>query len=289
MAPARLPVHLILLGAQLCFASLAVVGRLAVVDLPPGGIVVVRMAGGAIVFSAIAWRRGTLRFPRGDLALVVTCAVLGNVINQEMFLHGLARSTATNAAVLTSTIPVFTALVAIAMRREPVRIRRLAGIAIAFAGVAALVGAEDLSTSSDHLLGSAMVLINALSYGTYLVVVRPLARRYDPIALVACLFVIGTPLTAPLGIAELAALPGLTLEQVGFLAFLIAVPTIGAYGLVQLALRRAESTLVATYVYLQPVFATLGAWLVLDETLGLRTLVCGAIVLGGVWLAARSR
>lgn len=278
-----------LLAGQICFASLPVVGRLAVGHIPPAGIVIVRTLGGALVFTLIAWRRGTLKLQRGDVPFIVLCAVLGNVINQEMFIHGLARTTATNAVVLGSTIPVFTALAAIILGREPARIRRLTGMAIALGGVAALVGAEELSMSSEHLTGSVMVLINALSYGVYLVVVRPLAQRYDPIALLAFMFIAGGPLVAPFGIHAFHEAPALVIDDYLFLAFLIAVPTVGAYAFVQTALKRAESSLVAAYIYLQPVFVAFGAMLILDEEVGLRTAICGVVVLFGVWLAARSR
>jgi drug/metabolite transporter (DMT)-like permease len=154
--------------------------------------------------------------------------------------------------------------------------------------VAALVGAEDLSTSPDHLVGSVMILVNALSYGTYLVIGRPLAERYDPFALLAVMFLAGLPMVAPFGVAALVAHPvELVARDYAFLAFLVAVPTVAAYGLVQTGLRRAESSLVAAYVYLQPVFASIGAALLLDEHLSGRLVGCGLIVLLGVWLATR--
>lgn len=285
-----LRVHLILLLAQICFASLPVVGRLAMLGhIPPAAIVVVRVTGGAIVFSAIAWRRGVLRIACRDLAAVVGCAFLGVAANQELFIQGLSRSTATNTSVLGATIPVFTVLAAIVLGREPARARRLVGIAIAFAGAAALVGIANVSTSEEHALGNAMVLVGSLCYGTYLVVVRPLAGRYDPIGLLAWLFIAAVPMVAPLGIAAFVSGPPVGAGDVAYFAFLVAVPTVGAYGLVQTALRRAESTLVAAYIYLQPLFATLGAMVLLDEQPTLRTAVFGAVVLGGVWLAARSR
>jgi drug/metabolite transporter (DMT)-like permease len=203
--------------------------------------------------------------------------------------QGLARSTASNASVLGATIPVFTALAAIVLGAEPARVRRLVGIAIAFGGAALLVGIDKVSMSSQHLAGSVMILANSLSYGTYLVVVRPLADKYDPVALLAMLFVAGVPMVAPFGIVAWADAPPLDAGGIAYLAFLIAVPTVGAYTLVQTALRRADATLVAAYIYLQPVFATAGAILLLDETLTLRMAACGVVVLFGVWLAARSR
>jgi len=256
-------------------------------SIGPAGIVLARMTGGALVFALIAWRRGVLRLARADVPALIGCSLIGVAANQELFVQGLSRSTATNASVLGSTIPVFTALVAILLRREPVHPRRLIGIAVAFSGVAALVGADQMSMSSDHLAGSVMVLVNSLCYGTYLVVVRRLAGKYDPLALLAWLFLFAVPMVAPLGIIELAHTPALHASDIEFILFLIAFPTVAAYGLVQVALRRTESSLVAAYIYLQPVIATIAAMWLLDEQPTARTAVCGAIVLFGVWLAAQ--
>jgi drug/metabolite transporter (DMT)-like permease len=287
-APSRLAIHAMLAAAQLCFASLAVVGRMAVVaHVPPAGIVLVRMIGGAVAFSAIATWRGTLQLERRDRRFFVLCAVLGVVINQELFIHGLARTTATNAVVLGSTIPVFTALFAIALGYESASRTRLAGIALAFVGCIVLVGPDELSLKSSHLLGSVMVLANAASYGMYLAIARKVAGRYDPFAIVAILFLVGVPLVAPLGVHAWSQAGPLTGATFGFLAFLILVPTVGAYSLVQIALQHAESSLVASYIYLQPVFTTVAAAFLLDERPGPRTAAAAAIVLGGVWISAR--
>jgi drug/metabolite transporter (DMT)-like permease len=146
-----------------------------------------------------------------------------------------------------------------------------------------------VSLSREHVVGSLIVLANSACYGTYLVVVRPLAERYDPLALLAMMFIAGVPMVAPLGVhawQHAAALDG---GDVAILGFLVAVPTVTAYGLVQVALRHAESTLVAAYIYLQPLMAAIGAIALLDEHVMWGTVAGGAIVLAGVWLAAKRR
>ena len=82
--------HLILIAGSLCFASLPVVGRLVIGDVPPGGIVMARMTGGAIVFGLYAWRRGTLKLQRGDLPMIALCALIGKLI---LRLQAVAAST----------------------------------------------------------------------------------------------------------------------------------------------------------------------------------------------------
>jgi drug/metabolite transporter (DMT)-like permease len=293
---AGMTVHLILLAAQVCFASLAVIGRETIMRIPPGVVPVIRTAGGALAFCAIAFVMRTipLREPafrsqlRRDLPFLALCALLGIVMNQELFIHGLRYSGAINATVLGSTIPVFTVITALLLRKERFHWMRGVGIAMAFSGAAYLVGIAEFSLSGSHLGGSLMVLGNAASYGVYLVIVRKVKDRYDPLALIAILFVLATPMVIPVGIWEWSGMPVLNSADYMRLAFLVAVPTIGAYALVQTALKRADSTLVAAYIYLQPVFVTFGAMARLSEHPSPRVLVAAPIVFAGIFLATRA-
>ena len=144
--------------------------------------------------------------------------------------------------------------------------------------------------SSDHLLGSGLVLINAASYGLYLVVVGKLAHRYDPMALIAILFAIAIPFVAPLGIWQWSHYAAPTTVDLEHLLFIIIVPTFGAYAFVQMALARAEASLVASYIYLQPVVAAVFAVLLLGEAVpGLRSLLGAGIIFAGIALSIRAQ
>ena len=290
-ASSRRPVsvHLILLVVQVCFASLAVVGKKALVAIPPGVIVSTRVAGGALVFFLLARRQGPLRVARGDLGRLVLCALFGVVVNQLLFVNGLERSTATSASVLGTTIPVFTTVFAVAAGAERLRRWRALGIAIALAGALVLVRIDRFSWSDRHAVGNLMIVANSASYAIFLVIVRPLAGRVAPMPLVALLFACAVPFV---GAAELGAwirfAPRLDAGAAGFLAFLVAVPTVAAYALNQIALARAESSLVASYIYVQPVVAALGAWLYIHEVPEARLLVAAPLVFLGVWVSARA-
>lgn len=283
--------HAILLGAQLCFASLAVVGRMAVGHIPPNVVVATRIVGGMLAFATIAATRGVLARPRrADLVRLIACAFLGVVANQTLFLNGLAHSTATNGSLLGATAPVYAAVFAVLAGHERFSAQRAGGIALALAGAALLVGLERVSTDPAHLAGNVMIVVNAISYALFLVLVGPLAARYPPLGLIALLFVAGAVLITPVGVVAWAHFaPEATRVDAAFLAFLVAVPTVGAYGLTQVALARAEPSLVATYIYLQPVLATAGAALLLGEPIGPRTLAAAAMILAGVFTSSRAR
>ena len=143
---------------------------------------------------------------------------------------------------------------------------------------------------NDLLFAKRLVLINAASYGLYLVVVGRLAAKYDPMALIAILFTIAIPFVAPLGIWQWSHYAAPTTIDIEHLVFIIIVPTFGAYAFVQMALARAEASLVASYIYLQPVVAAIFAVLLLGEAVpGLRSLVGAAIIFAGIALSIRAQ
>jgi drug/metabolite transporter (DMT)-like permease len=247
------------------------------------------VAGGAAVFYAILRARGAVALPeRKDVPRLVACALLGIVLNQYLFLNGLARTTAINASVLGCTIPVFTLLVATLTRIERPTARRFGGIALALAGTLVLVGVDRFDVSEARFLGNVLVVANSLSYGTFLVIVRPLSARYPAMALISWLFAASVPFTALLGAPAWASFaPAITVKDVLLLSYLVAVPTVGAYALNQLAIQRAESSLVAAYVYLQPLIAAVGARFLLGETPSPRTGAAALLIFAGLWTSAR--
>lgn len=290
MPPPPRYVHLMLVAAQLGFASLAVVGRVALADVPANAVVLTRVAGGALVFFALARRGGPVRVAPADRPRLVLCALLGVVVNQLLFVNGLDRTTAVNASILSTTIPVFTAGFAVAAGLERWRASRFAGIGLALGGALLLVGAERLSAGGGHATGNAMIVANCVSYALFLVLVRPLADRYRPMVLVALLFGAALPVVAPFGLVAWARFaPELAGRHVALLAFIVAVPTVGAYALVQLALERADASLAAAYIYLQPVFATAGAVALLGERPGARAAAAAAMVFAGVYVSTRTQ
>jgi drug/metabolite transporter (DMT)-like permease len=77
--------------------------------MPPAGLVLFRVAGGALILFAIArvGVRARVR-DRRDLGRLALYAILGVAINQLLFIEGLSRTTPINAQVIGTTIPVFT-------------------------------------------------------------------------------------------------------------------------------------------------------------------------------------
>lgn len=284
--PPRLAVHAALISVQFGFATLAVVGKLAFRHIPPDGVVFARVLAAALVF--LAWQAAAgrpLLVARADWARVAGLALLGVVINQVLFLRGLALTTAINATVIGTSIPVFAVLIALLLGRERRRWALLAGVPLALGGVLHLIGAEAFRTGGSTMAGDLMIVGNAASYALFLVLGRAAAQQYGAMRMMSTCFVVATLVIAPLGAVDLLrALPTLPGTAWLALAWIVAVPTIYVYVANTWAMSHASSSVVAVYIYLQPVGATLLAVPMLGESLSPRTALAATLVFSGIAL-----
>lgn len=274
-----------LLGVQLLFGAMPVVGKLAIAGFGPSDVAFLRMFGAALAFHAARHALGLPRIPLREQPVLVLLAILGISANQLLFLHGLARTSASHAALLTTAIPVLTLLVAAALGRERLSVRRVVGIAVALAGVLVLVLGTD-PTGRATLFGDALILANTSVYAAYLVLSRDVLERWPPLSVLPWLFSWGLLTGLPfIGVPDLAGRP---LDAWLAVAFIVLGPTIGSYALNLYALRTVPASVVALFIYLQPSIAAVLAIPLLDERPTARLLVSGALSFGGVWLATRS-
>lgn len=281
-----------LVVVQVLFGLFPVAAKFAFREFAPFSIAALRTgiaAGLLLVAQRVLSRR------RVDLGLhalpVAGLAMLGIVLNQGFFLLGLQWTTATNATLIITTIPVFTYATAVLTGRETLGPRRALGIGLALAGVLWLMGLSRYEAGARTALGDLLILLNALSYALFLVFSKPMAQRYSPLSLTAWTFVFGAFVFLPLGIWDGVEAQAATAGWTGWgaLAFIVAGPTVGAYVLNNTALRTVPSSTVGVFIYLQPLFAASTAAWFLGEDLTWRLLPAAAAVFAGVWLVVRRR
>ena len=273
-----------MLAAQFFFASTSVVGRFALQTFTPLALMVTRVVGAAAVFWALAPRSAyRVPFTRRELGVVAACGVLGLVINQGLFLAGLSLSTAIDATVVNTAMPVFAAAIAIAVGDERPALHKLAGIGLALVGAMALANLDDLHHVS---VGDLLFVANSLAFAGYLVIVRRLALRFDSLTVSRWTFAFAAAFALPmLGLGRLSyhSPDAWALAEA---VWLVLGPTVLAYGLSAYALERLESSTVASFIYIQPVIAAALAIPLLGERPGPRTGVGAALIFAGVLLAS---
>ena len=281
-------VHVAMIAVQFFFASLTVVAKFVLPSISPAGIVFFRVSGSALAFGVIhrlfVHERVT---DRRDLATLAGLAMLGVVMNQLLFLEGVKRTTAINTNILVTTVPAFTLAIALVLRRERATWPKIGGIVLAAAGAVYLIGPDRIRLDPTTAFGNALVACNTASYGAYLVLSKRMLERYQPVTVVTHVFLFGAVIVTPIGLValrhvDLAAVPPGALLGLGYI---VLCSSLIAYYLSIWALQRTSSSLVAMYVYLQPVMTVAAAPLILGERLTVRAAVAALIIFGGLGLA----
>ena len=253
-------------------------------------LVAVRVLGASLVFLILQKGVAELfRIPRRDFFALVVCSLLGVVLNQLLFVKGLSLSTVINVTLLGTTIPVFTLLVSILLGHDRLSLRRLAGLLLAASGVIYLIDPLKSDFSTRTSVGNLLIVINCIAYGAYIASSKELFRKYGALKVITWLFLIGS---AFIIIPGIYGIRGDELHEAGWmlwlnLAYIVLVPTVGAYYLNAWALTRVPPSTVATYIYLQPLIAFALAPLLLGEKWNSRTLIASVLIFAGVFVVTK--
>jgi len=283
-----LRVHAVLVAIQVVFSTLPVATKLVLPVIEPLAVSALRIFGSALAFAAVKWVRTRERVRSArDLLALAGLALVGVVLNQVLFLLGVARTTAVHANILITTIPVFTLAVALVLGRERLSAAKLGGILLAGSGALYLIAARNIAAEGATVLGDGLVAVNAFFYSCYLVLSKDLLRRYGPVTVVTYVFLFGALLVAPVGVPALVRtdLSAFTARTWLTLAYIVVFPSFLAYLFSIWALRRTASSLVAMYVYVQPLVTALTAPLVLGERVTPRAGLAGVLIFAGLALA----
>jgi drug/metabolite transporter (DMT)-like permease len=160
------------------------------------------------------------------------------------------------------------------------------GMLTALAGTVFLVETS-FSLSSQHLLGDVLGLVAAVFYAGYILTIKrlrsdfstPTTLLYSGVAACAVLLAISLAMSEVL----VPASPAGWLDLFGLAWF----AHVGGWGLITFALAQLPAAFSSVGLLIQPVVATVLAYLLLGESLGMAQLAGGALVLAGIIIARR--
>ncbi|MBK8975377.1 MAG: DMT family transporter [Planctomycetes bacterium] len=298
--PPRGLVHLALIGVSVLF-GINFVGMKIVLDtVPPLTWAMVRVTAATAILVPLTPRLvQRVRMPgRRTLLLLIPVGLLGVGLNQLLFAAGLDLTTPAHSSVLVTCVPILTLVFAAGAGQERVTGRKLLAIALAVTGVLTLLGVDSWlgggipSGGRDALLGDLLTLANMTGYAAFLVAMRHLGRGVDAPVSTAICFVYSTLFVSA------CAIPSLELGDVAALArpgvwgwalYAILAATVATYLVNVWALRHARSSLVALYIYVQPVVATSLSVALGRDVIGTRFVIASALVFLGVLVSATAK
>lgn len=281
-------VHLALFTVALLYAANFSFAKWAMPEyISAFGFIVLRIGMGAVFFSIYAFvfikQKIECRKDYRDLAI---SAVFGVALNMTAFFKGLSMTSSINASVLMLMAPVFVVIFSAIGNKTRIKPKVYVGIVLAFIGSAFLVNVKGVSLGGSNIYGDLLIMLNAISYAFYLYFVVRLLKKYNAVTITAWIFIFGFIYVLPIGIHDLIAVEwsALTSKAWFAVAYVIVGITILSYLLNAWALQNSSSNMVGSYIYLQPLLATLIAVALGMDVLTLEKAIFALIILLGIYL-----
>jgi len=264
--------------------------KLAIGHIPPLPFTAIRFVLASVLLVAVlraSEGRGAL--PPGSLGKLVWLGVIGNSGYQLVFMLGLFRTSATNSALILSTVPTVVAVFAAALGLERVTSRMIWGIALGTIGVLLVIATRGVGFTTGTLVGDLLTVVGVLCWAWYTIELRTLPAGLTPLRVTTVTTLTGTPLLL------LAGLPGLTrLDWVavpasawGALGYATVFSLVLAYLLWNRSVKAVGGTRTAIYMCVTPLVAAAAAWIMLGERAHPLQGVGAALIVSGVLLTRR--
>ena len=260
--------------------------------IKPFGLNFIRILLTTVLFWFIyLFKKNKTLINRKDIGRLILCALTGIVINQLLFIKGLSLTYSIHASLLMLTTPLLIVLIAAILLKERVTFNKLLGLTLGVSGAAVLIAnRQNSGGGSNVLLGDTLVLLNAISYSVYFIIVKPLMKKYEPITVTRLLFTIGLFIAFPFCWEEFSVTAWSTYSCTEYLVLGLIVigGTFFAYLFNVYGIKHLGPAISGSYIYSQPIFATIIAIVFLGETLEWYKIISGVLIFSGVYLANKS-
>jgi drug/metabolite transporter (DMT)-like permease len=259
-----LKAHLILVLVNIIYAANYLVAKGIMPDyIGPSGFIFYRVTGAVILFFILKTRIKE-KIDKKDWIKLALAGLFGVAINQLLFFNGLNLTSPINASIIMTSNPIMVLIISSVLLRDKITISKLLGIIIGGAGaVLLLISTKGQNNMHASFWGDLMVFINAMSYGVYLVIAKPLLKKYNPVTVITWVFFFGWILVTPFGIKQATEVDwvNMPVNIIWGVVYVVIFTTFLVYLLNVYALKIISPAVASTYIYLQPVLAGLFAYL----------------------------
>jgi drug/metabolite transporter (DMT)-like permease len=257
--------------------------KFAIAALPPQAFNALRMGVASAVFAAALAATGAVRVARADWARLALLGIVGHFVYQLLFMNGIARTTASNSALIIGCSPVAVSIASALAGHERVPRTQWIGVLLSVLGVYLVVGtgAEFAGTS---LSGDLFTLGAVCCWAVYTVGSRSMLARYSPLTVTGLTMIAGTALYVPASMPQLAQVEWPRVPAWAWaataLSALLALNV--AYLIWYTSVQRIGNVRTSAYSNFIPLIALSIAAVTLSEPIGLAKLVGAGAILAGV-------
>jgi drug/metabolite transporter (DMT)-like permease len=262
----------------------------------PSAFVFIRILGAGCLFWVLRsffWEK----IDKKDMPILALCGLLGCAANQLLFFNGLNLTSPIDASIIMTATPVFVLIISGIILKENITLQKIAGLVVGAIGAVLLIYAGMKGTGTGTLKGNALVLSNALSFSFYLVLVKPLMKKYKPLTVISWVFLFGFIFMLPFAVKQLVNtdFSAFTSHTYTIIVFVVLGPTFLAYLCNIYASKHLLPSISGSYIYLQPVISFIAVsvysfWIGIDtykDDVSLLKVGCCVLVIIGVFLISR--
>ncbi len=290
--------HFALLLANIIYGANYIIAKGIMPDkIGPSAFVFIRLICGTILF----WLVKSFikeKINRKDLPQLILCGFLGAAANQLLFFHGINLTSPIDASIIMTITPAIVLVFSFFILKESITPRKLLGISIGSIGAITLILYGNNSGGTSSVLGNLLVILNASCYGLYLVVVKPLMRKYKAITVISWVFLFGFIFILPFGFNDFISTDFAAFDTNTYLVigFVVLFTTFFAYLFNIYALNFVLPSTNSSYIYLQPainfIMVSIYSYVLLRDDyaqdISLLKILCCLLVIIGIYLLSKT-
>ena len=247
------------------------------------------LAAALVLFLLNRLRGARLRPTRGELGVVAATGLLLWVGGNGGVNWAETRIDSGLAALIVGTMPMWVAIIESHLDRRPPSLLLAGSLVTGFAGLVVLTIPKLRDGVTSDLLGIAVVVCAAVSWGFGSILVNRCKLALDPVVMAGWQQLFGGVGFVVLALAVREPLPHPTPQAWAAWAYLVLFGSLLAYTSFVYALRLLPTTVVMTYAYVNPVIAVLLGWLILSEPISGYTLAAMVLIVAGVYGVFRDK
>ncbi len=285
--------HIALLLAASMWGLMSPIGK-AAMDAGITGLIManMRMLGGAVCFWIASLFVRHEQVPPRDLVLMFFASMLGIVCNQGCFTFGLSLTSPVDASIITTTMPIFTLILAAVFLKEPVTPLKVGGLALGSIGALILIlGAQSGSSKAGNIWGDLLCMSSQISFACYLTIFKKLIARYSVFTLMKWMFTYAAIAFIPFSMHDVKTTDFTTFDLAVWLeaGYVVVFGTFFAYICIVYGQKRLRPTIVSMYNYMQPVVgSSVAVWMGLSD-FGWMKAVAAMLIFVGVYAVTQSK
>jgi len=286
--------HTAILTAQVIFGVNMVIGKLALSSpaVSANSLTFYRMVGAMVLMWLTSLFFPREKVARRDLLLLFLASLFGVVLNQNLFIHGLALTSSINAGIISTLSPFVTMALAALYLKEPITWKKAVGVALAMCGASLLILTSHLSSTREgDPTGDLYCVLSVLSFAVYLTFFRDVVRRYRFVTVMKWMFTCAAILSLPFSYRSLSptvwqAMSGADLLNVGFV---VVFATFVSYLLIPIGQQSLRPTVVSIYSNVQPLVAAIVVVAAGMGTFGWDKAGSALLIFAGVYITTISK